>query len=168
MRCFRAAFTLIELMVVVAIITIVIAIALPTVMEARKSGNEGNAVGSLRTIAAGQALFREADRDGDGLTDYGNLAELAAADVIDQILATGTKAGYRFETEPAIGDGSPDWRLMMYYSVANPRKMDVTGNRAYASNYSGVIFYTQQLYVVVPGSDLQKYAIIPPEMYPIK
>jgi len=114
-------FTLIELMIVVAIIAIIAAIAIPGLLRARISANEGSAIGSLRTISTSQTQFQSTgavDQDEDGVGEFGTLGELAgrsgvradAAATTDLVKpsfipnllgntnATGqsTKSGYRF------------------------------------------------------------------------
>ncbi|HOD51226.1 MAG TPA: prepilin-type N-terminal cleavage/methylation domain-containing protein, partial [Candidatus Hydrogenedentes bacterium] len=92
-------FTLIELMIVVAIIAIIAAIAIPSLLRSRMSANEAGAIGSLRTISAGEVSFQAAcyqDANGDGTGDYGTLAQLLSPDAvagvpgyIDEVLAAG-------------------------------------------------------------------------------
>src|SRR5581483_1965444 len=82
-----------------AVIGILVAIALPGFLEARKHGNEASAIGALKTIAIAEAIFRESDLEQDGNLDYGMLSELAAATsrgkpLIDAELGSGTKQGY--------------------------------------------------------------------------
>jgi prepilin-type N-terminal cleavage/methylation domain-containing protein len=75
-------FTLIELMIVVAIIAIIAAIAIPGLLRARMSANEGNASGSLRSLASSQAEFKngtKVDQNNNGTGEYGLFNELCGA-----------------------------------------------------------------------------------------
>ncbi|MCP3918748.1 MAG: prepilin-type N-terminal cleavage/methylation domain-containing protein [bacterium] len=76
----NAGFTLIELMIVVAIIAIIAAVAIPKLMSARISANENAAIATLRSIAAAQQQFQASssiDTDGDGGGEYGFFGELS-------------------------------------------------------------------------------------------
>ena len=75
-----SGFTLIELMIVSAIISIIAAIAIPNLVAARLSANETAAVATLRNIVAAEAQFRQsakADTDNDGAGEYGGFAEMS-------------------------------------------------------------------------------------------
>ena len=90
-------FTLVELMIVVALIGIIAGIAIPTLLEGRKSANESSAIGSLRSIATVQTQFQTADMEEDGFLDFAaSLAELSNAGLIDNLLGDGIKSGYVF------------------------------------------------------------------------
>jgi len=72
-------FTLIELMIVVAIIAIVAGIAIPNLLAARLRGNEIAAISVLRNLCTAQSQFQRAaaaDEDGDGYGEYGYLGEM--------------------------------------------------------------------------------------------
>jgi prepilin-type N-terminal cleavage/methylation domain-containing protein len=78
----QAGFTLIEMMIVIAIVAIIAAIAIPNLLSARLSSNESAAVATLRNIVSAQAQFQttaRADENFNGVGEYGYLAELSGA-----------------------------------------------------------------------------------------
>ena len=133
----RRAFTLIELMMVIAIIAIIAAIAIPNMLRARKMGNEISAIQSLRTVTTAEGLFREGDKEGDGNIDYGMLSELSSTQLIDSILGSGTKQGYAFEAGYSTIDASTLW-----FGTANPAVLQQTGDRCFSTSHTGAIYYT--------------------------
>ena len=121
----NAGFTLIELMIVVAIIAIIAAIAIPSLIQARISGNEASAISSLRTLSTVNEQYRT--RFGGYATD---LSALEASGYIDNVLGGGTKSGYDFTYAQTL---ATDWECN-----ADPSS-NRTGERYFYSNESGVI-----------------------------
>ncbi len=118
-------------------VPIIAAIAIPNLIGARKAGNEVGAIGALKTIGTAQSLFREADKDGNGVLDYGNLNSLGGSMLIDSVLASGNKQGYVFQVRVSPTD--PEF---LWMAVASPAVPQTTGDRFFATNHEGVIFYS--------------------------
>ena len=87
-------FSLIELLIVVAIILIIAALAIPNLLRARRSANEGSATASMRMIGSGELLYNSSNGA------FGTLAQLSADNTIDTVLGSGLKSGYVFAATP--------------------------------------------------------------------
>ena len=139
----QKGFSLIELLIVVAIILIIAAIAIPNLLKSKMAANESSAVGSVRTINTGEVTYA-AGCPNAGYTS--TLKELntgalcaAGLNIIDNVLSLGAKSGYTFQYA-----GAPDATgLVNTYTVtALPGVVGTTGQRGFFSDQTGVIRYT--------------------------
>jgi type IV pilus assembly protein PilA len=140
MRNREKGFSLIELLVVVAIIMVIVAMAIPNVLRTRMTANETSAVGSLSTLNSACVTY---------LTIYGgyppSLASMGrgdapnsnSADLIDSSLASGVKSGYNFIYTAGPKDGTG--HVNAYSVSADPSSPGTTGQRSFFTDQSGAI-----------------------------
>ena len=127
-------FSLIELLIVVAIIGIIAAIAIPNLLASRRAANEGSAVSSLRTIHSCEITYQSASGGGQ----FGTLADLRADFLVDEVLGSGLKSGYTFVATPSAAGASP----VTYFTTAVPNitaGVGRTGTRRFGVTEDGVI-----------------------------
>jgi type IV pilus assembly protein PilA len=137
MRKKQTGFSLIELLIVVAIILIIAAIAIPNLLRSKMVANEASAVGSLRSLNT--ACITYSTTYGSYPPAISNLgpagsggATSTTADLIDQVLALGGKSGYVFSFTPGTAN-------LSYQLNADPVTRGTTGQRSFFTDASGVI-----------------------------
>ena len=123
-------FSLIELLIVVAIIGIIAAIAVPNLLQSKAAANEASAISAIRNVVTSHITFSATVGAGQYAAD---LPALQAASLIDSVLGSGTKDCYSF----ASTGGANNFTI-----TAEPLTAGSTGTRYFFSDESGVIRYT--------------------------
>jgi type IV pilus assembly protein PilA len=140
----QRGFSLIELLIVIVVIGIVAAIAIPNLLSARRAANEGSAVSALRTLYSANISYAATIGAGSyagtvATVGTSSLNDLGAANLIDQVMRVGDKAGYSF-----VGDrtaASPTEPETFYFSAnpSTPSGILMTGTKRYGVATEGVI-----------------------------
>jgi len=147
--CSNTGFSLVELLVVVAVILIIAAIAIPNYIQSKMRANEAAAAQSLRIIDTSETVYATTY----GISFTTNLTQLSGttatpdqnnAELIDQVLATGVKQGYQITYTPLTTDSSG--HRLTYSVTADPVTSGVTGQ---------VHFYTDQTLVIRSNVSVQ-------------
>ena len=138
------AFSLIELLIVVAIILIIAAIAIPSLLRSKIAANQASAIESLRVIGTSEVTYAATYGNGYSTTlaamgpvTSGALATSSAAGLIDDLLASGSKSGYTFIYTPTLLDSTG--RYNGYTVLANPIVAGTTGQNFYYEDETHLI-----------------------------
>jgi len=128
-------FSLVELLIVVAIIGIIAAIAIPQLLASRRAANEGSAQSAIRTIHSAQVTYQATAGQGEFSAD---LAGLRDQRLIDTILGSGTKSGYEFKIVEQGGVNA----LAVYGVYGFPVETGgttQTGTRVFGTTHEGIM-----------------------------
>ena len=128
-------FSLIELLIVVAIIGIIASLAIPNLLASRRAANEGSAFSSMRSMHSAQTTYVNTAGSGE----YGELADLVSERLIDESFSDGEKSGYTILCPAGnLTVGPPP----TYFATANPADVggvSRTGNRSFSIAEDGIV-----------------------------
>lgn len=146
----QRGFSLIELLIVVAVILTIAAIAIPSLVRAKISANESSAAACIRQISTAQIAYAASYPSVGYATNLASLGPgtgnascagsgptSTTACIIDDVLASGNKSGYQFVS---VGDsaGGPSPNIE-FFSASAPITYNVTGTKNYCMLSDGVL-----------------------------
>ena len=157
----QRGFSLIELLIVVAIILIIAAIAIPNLLRSRIAANEASAVGTMRSINTAEVTYASTYPDigfSASLTTLGGAIPCSASSttacLVDEVVAnsgTTPKSGYTFAYTPVAGGGVN----VGYGVVGEPATRGQSGQRGFFTDQSGVIRYNASAAATNASNPLQ-------------
>jgi len=137
-------FSLVELLIVVAIILVIVAIAIPSLLRSRIAANQASAIQSLRVLGTSEVTYSAIYGTGYSPTlaalgppAPGALASTSAAGLIDEVLTSGVKSGYQFSYTPTLLDVTGRYDGFML--TASPANVGISGIDYYFEDETHII-----------------------------
>jgi len=129
-------FSLIELLIVVVIIGIIAAIAIPNLLASQRAANESSAISSLRTLHGAQSTYQSTS----GMGEYATLLDdLQNANLIDTTLASGSKSGYLFDVTANPSTATEPATFSHCSVPGNTTGITRTGSRRFCVRTEGIL-----------------------------
>ena len=155
----QKGFSLIELLIVVAIILIIAAIAVPSLLRSKMLANESAAASTIRTLNTAESTYQSTYGIGFAaqITNLGGAVPCTAtsttACLIDETLSTATpgkKQGFQYTAVGTGGGGTASSPILDFVSSANPIVVGTSGNRRFCSSSDFVIRFD----TTAPGTNV--------------
>jgi type II secretory pathway pseudopilin PulG len=131
-------------LIVVVIIGIIAAIAIPNLLAARRSANEGSAISATRTLHGAQMTYASTYGNGNyagtpATPGISPLTALAGPGLVDGVLGAGTKSGYNFVGDEVVSSPSAPAQFMFSCVPATATGVTATGSRRFGVATDGVL-----------------------------